>query len=73
VLLSQHDSARDELLKDSVCKSKGCEVVPSQGITTLPQVEDAGNGLHIIWKVDANVLNKQSRTAYKEVRDCCGG
>jgi hypothetical protein len=30
-----------------------------------PQVADGGNGLQI-WRVAANILNKQSRTADKE-------
>jgi hypothetical protein len=32
--------------------------------TTRPQVADGGNGLQI-WRVAANILNKQSRTADK--------
>jgi hypothetical protein len=38
---------------------------------TRPQVADGGDGLHI-WRVAADTLNKQSRTADKGCHSACG-
>jgi hypothetical protein len=39
--------------------------VPCHHITARPQVAEGRDGLHI-WRLAANILNKQSRTAEKE-------
>jgi hypothetical protein len=41
-----------------------CKGVPCHHGMVCPQVVDGGNGLQI-WRVTANILNKQSRTADK--------
>jgi hypothetical protein len=38
--------------------------VPCHHFTARSQVADGGDGLQI-WRVAANILNKQSRTSYK--------
>jgi hypothetical protein len=38
--------------------------IPYQRCMACPQVVDGGDGLHV-WRVAANILNKQSRTADK--------
>jgi hypothetical protein len=48
-----------------------CVWVPCHHGTARPQVADGGDGLQI-WRVAANILNKQSRTADKGLSSSLG-
>jgi hypothetical protein len=65
------DSKREDERGSGLNCSKHVRWVPCHHGMARPQIADGGNGFEI-WRVAANILNKQSRTADKGWSSCLG-